>query len=116
LLIGSRGLALGGLAAGVAIGVAMTLRARAAIRSVEHAYRRLDAALVETEDARDELARANEELLHANAQIQAMNIAYGDVLNLADERSDGRMRALIEDTAGELVEFLEEQMKPRRPQ
>ena len=114
LVIGSRGIALVGVVAAVAIAVAMALRARTAIREVEEAYGNLDAALAGTEHARDDLARANEELRRANAQIQAMNIAYGGVLNLADERSDGKMRELIEDTAGDLIDFLEEHMKPRR--
>jgi hypothetical protein len=87
LLEGSRALVLIGLVAGVSIGVAMTFRARDSIRSVETAYARLDRALVDAERNRDELSTANEELARANVQIQAMHVAFADLLNLADERA-----------------------------
>jgi hypothetical protein len=114
LLIESHGLALVGVVTSVAIGLSMALRARESIRTAEDAYQRLDRALAETERARDELATANEELGRANAEIRAMQIAFADLLNLADERTHGRMRALIEDTGGELAELLEDQIEPKR--
>jgi hypothetical protein len=113
LLEGSRALVLIGLVAGVSIGVAMTFRARDSIRSVETAYARLDRALVDAERFRDELSTAIEELARANVQIQAMHVAFADLLNLADERAEGRMRELIEDTGDELASLLEEQMERR---
>ena len=114
LLIDARGLALVGLIASVAIGAAMALRARAAIRSAENAYAHLDGALADVERARDELADANEDLARANAQIQAVHVAYADLLNLTDEQTHGRVRELIEDTGGGLAEFLEEEMERQR--
>ncbi|MEJ7793867.1 MAG: hypothetical protein WKF65_18055 [Gaiellaceae bacterium] len=48
-MIDVRWLALVGLIASVTIGAAMALRARAAIRSAENAYSRLDRALADTE-------------------------------------------------------------------
>jgi hypothetical protein len=113
-LTGRRTLGLLGLAASVSIGAAMALRARDSIRTVEAAYARLDLALAETERARDELTLANDELGRANVGIRAMHIAFADLLNLADERTDGRMRALVEETGSELAELLEEQMEPER--
>jgi hypothetical protein len=108
-------LALVGLIAGGTIGLAMALRARDSIRTAEDAYRRLDQSLAERERAGDALALANEELGHANVQLQAMHVAFAELLNLADERANGRMRALIEETGGELAELLEEQLElPRR--
>jgi hypothetical protein len=107
LTIGSRGLAVAGLGSCVAIGVAMAFRATESIRTAEEAYLRLDRALADTERAKDELARAN-------AEIQAMQIAFADLLNLADERTEGRIRALIEDAGEDLAELLEEEL-PRRP-
>jgi hypothetical protein len=103
------------MAATAWIGAAMAVRARDSIRTAETAYSRLDRALVEAERARDRLREANDELARANAQIQAMHIAFADLLNLADERSSGRMRELIEDAGDELAELLEEQMRSRRP-
>ena len=37
-----------------------------------------------------------------------MQIALADALNLADERTEGRMRALIEDTGEQLASMLED--------
>lgn len=44
-----------------------------------------------------------------------MHIAFADLLNLADERSSGRMRELIEGAGHELAELLEEEMRQPRP-
>jgi hypothetical protein len=107
LAIASRGVAIAGVASCVAIGVAMAFRATGSIRTAEAAYGRLDHALAETENARDELARAN-------VEIQTIQIAFADLLNLADERTDGRIRELIEATGHELAELLEEGIAEKR--
>jgi hypothetical protein len=107
LAIASRGVATAGVTSCAAIGVAMAFRATGSIRTAEAAYRRLDRALAETENARDQLARAN-------VEIQTIQIAFGDLLNLADERADGRLRELIEATGQELAELLEEGIAKKR--
>jgi hypothetical protein len=107
LAIASLGVAIAGVGSCVAIGVAMAFRATGSIRTAEAAYRRLDRALAETENARDQLARAN-------VEIQTVQIAFGDLLNLADERADGRLRELIEATGQELAELLEEGIAKKR--
>jgi hypothetical protein len=43
-----------------------------------------------------------------------MQIAFADLLNFADERTEGRMRELIEDTGQELAELLEEEIGQKR--
>jgi hypothetical protein len=83
----------------------MALRARSSIRTAEDAYGRLDSAL--SERASDELAAANEELARTNLELRTTQLAMADVLNLADERTHGRMRELIEKTGGQLAELLE---------
>jgi hypothetical protein len=85
----------------------MAFRATESIRTAETAYLRLDRALAETERARDELARAN-------VEIQAMQIAFSDLLNLTDERTEGRIRELIEDTGQELADLLEDEIISKR--
>jgi hypothetical protein len=107
LMIDSRGLAIAGLGSCVAIGIAMAFRATDSIRTAEAAYRRLDRALAEAENARDDIARAN-------AEIQTIQIAFADLLNLADERTEGRIRELIEDTGHVLAELLEEEISQKR--
>lgn len=114
LLAGIGALALVGLFASVSIGVAMALRARNSIRTAENAYTRLDQALVESERTRDQLATANQDLARANLELRTMHVAIADLLNLADERTEGRMRELIEDTGSDLAELLEEEMARSR--
>jgi hypothetical protein len=103
-----------GIAASISVGIAMALRAREAIRNAEKAYARLDRALAEAERSADELTTANEELRQANIQMRAMQIAAADALNLADERSDGRLRELIQGTGEELAELLEQHLRRHR--
>jgi hypothetical protein len=110
----SRVLTLIGLFGSISIGIAMALRARDSIRTAESAYSRLDRTLADAERARDELADANEDLARANAQIQAVHIAYADLLNLTDERTSGRIRELLEDTGEDLAELLEGEMERER--
>ena len=86
----------------------MAFRARDSIRTTEVAYSRLDEALRESEQARDDLARANEELARANTELGVIHTAFSDLLDLADERSRGRMRELIEETGDQLAEPLME--------
>jgi hypothetical protein len=105
LSVGSRGLVLAGLAACTAIGIAMAVRATESIRTAEGAYQRLDCALAESERAKDDLTRAN-------AEIRTIQIAFADLLNLADERTEGRVRELIEDAGHDLAQLLEEGIPP----
>lgn len=106
--------ALVGVMTGVTVGIGMALRARSSIRTAESAYARLDRALSESERARDELAAANDDLARVNMELRVMHTAFADLLNLADERSSGRMRELIEDTGDELATLLEAEMEQRR--
>jgi hypothetical protein len=115
LLEGSRALVVIGLLASVGIGAAMAFRARDSIRTAEDAYSRLDRALSDSERSRGEIAADNEELARANVELRVMHTAFADLLNLADERSSGRMRELIEDAGDELAELLEEELRHRRP-
>ena len=114
LLADSSVLVIVGVVMAVWIGVAMALRARDSIRTAEDAYRRLDEALADSERSRDDLATGNEELARANLELRTMHVAIADLLNLADERTHGRMRELIQDTGDELADLLEEEMRRTR--
>jgi hypothetical protein len=102
LRVGSNGVASVGVIASIAIGAAMALRARQSLRSAEHAYSRLDEALVETERAKDDLAEANEALDRANTEMRAAQVVAAELLYLADH-------ALIAKTGRDLRETLREQ-------
>jgi hypothetical protein len=111
LRINNHAVALTGLGACGIIAIAMALRARDSIRTAEGAYRRLDRTLADAERAKDGLLLANRDLSHANAEIRALHIAYADLLNLTDERTQGRIRALIEDTGGILAKVLTDELE-----
>lgn len=110
-LADDRTVALVGLLASVAVGVAMTLRARDSMQSVASAYLRLDQSLRETESARDELAAANSELARANAEIRQMHVAVAQMLNNVDDKTHGRMRAVMERAGRDLTAILEEHLE-----
>ena len=103
-----------GLVSSAVIGVAMAVRARDSIRTAETAYERLDRELAGSERLRDELAASNHGLARANLEMQTLQVAMADLLNLADERAGGRIRELVEDTGGELAELLEQELDRTR--
>jgi hypothetical protein len=103
-----------GLVSSAVIGAAMALRARDSIRTAETAYERLDRELAGSERLRDELAAANHGLARANLEMQTLQVAMADLLNLADERAGGRIRELVEDTGGDLAELLEQELDRTR--
>lgn len=69
--------------------------------------------LVGVECERDALLAANAELRNDNVALRSMDIAFRDVLNLADERSHGQLRNLVGQIGETLAEWLEEQMNDR---
>lgn len=100
-----------GLGASVAIGAAMTLRAATAIGEVEIAYERLDRGRFAEEQARDELLRANDELARTNVELRLVQESLRDLLALADERTGGRLRALIESSGDDVARLLRDYLR-----
>jgi hypothetical protein len=88
------------------IGGAMAVRARNSIREVERAYADLDHAHLALERAHDELAEANDELARANVEIRAVHAGLENLLVIADERTHGALRELIEEAGEDLAAFL----------
>jgi hypothetical protein len=88
------------------VGAAMAFRARNSIREVERAYIDLDHAHLALERAHDELAQANDELARTNVEIRAVHAAFEDLLVIADERTHGGLRELIEEAGEDLAQFL----------
>ena len=66
--------------------------------------------LAKLEHERDALLAANERYRNDNIVLRAMDVAFRDILNLADERSHGQMRILCEQIGDQLAEWLTEQM------
>ena len=66
--------------------------------------------LAKLEHERDQLLAANERYRNDNIVLRTMDVAFRDILNLADERTHGQMRILFEQIGEQLAEWLTEQM------
>jgi hypothetical protein len=97
-----------GVAASAAIAVAMAFRAQDALRTGAHSSELLDDALLQSERARDALNLANERLQRKNAELRTLQIAVAQGFNLIDERTQGRLRELIEQAGDDLVALFDE--------
>ena len=103
-----RNVAIVGAAATAAIAVAMAFRAAESIRAVRRSSLLLDDALAESERARNELNFANERLQRKNAELQVLRLAVAQGFNFIDERTQGRLRELIEEAGDDLVALVDE--------
>ncbi len=100
-----------GLSVVLALGWAAAVIARGSLRLLEEAYLELDQALFTREQRCDRLMCENEELAGANVGLRAAQIAFAELLNLANDQSNGQMRLLVEETGAGLAEILSEQLR-----
>lgn len=98
-----------GITAGVVIGLAVSLRTLSALDESRSAYRRLDEAHLSLEQVAAERDETIETLARRNVEHNAAQAMLGSLLELADDRSNGQLRARLEETAEDLAEWL-----PRR--
>ena len=111
LMTDRREVALIAVLASVTIAVAMVIRARDSLRSAELSSERLDSALTESERKRAELDVANARLQQTNASLQTIHLAVRQGFNLIDERTQGRLRELIEQTGDDLAALVDERIE-----
>lgn len=107
---GHKLLAITGIATAAVTVLALALRHRTSLRLLERAYADLDLALAETEHRNDQLASANRDLQQANASLRALHVASAQLLNLADERTRGQLRDLLDETGDDLRSLIEEHL------
>jgi hypothetical protein len=86
----------------------MAARAAESIRAVRRSSRLLDEALADSERARDELDVANQRLQRTNAELRTLQLAVAQGFNLIDERTQGRLRDLIEQAGDDLISLVDE--------
>jgi hypothetical protein len=111
-LMGDRqNVALIGIATSVAIAASMVLRARDSVRTAELSSELLDSVLVESERTRDELHVANAQLQKTNAELRTLQLAVAQGFNLIDERTQGRLRELIEQAGDDLAALVDETLE-----
>lgn len=97
-----------GLAGCITVALAMTLRARDSIRAAERSSELLDRALAESERAQDELRVANERLQRTNVSLRTLQVTVAQGFNLIDERTQGRLRELVEEAGDDLAALVAE--------
>ena len=97
-----------GLVASVGIAVAMALRADDSISAAKRSSALLDRALVDSRRAHDELNIANERLQRTNAELRTLQVAVAQGFNLIDERTQGRLRELVEEAGNDLAALVDE--------
>jgi biopolymer transport protein ExbB/TolQ len=110
LMTDRRSVALSGLLASMTIAVAMVLRARDSVRAAELSSELLDSALADSERARAELNAANERLQRTNVDLRTLRIAVAQGFNLIDERTQGRLREVVEHAGDDLAALVEESL------
>lgn len=108
LITDRAGVTIVGLSTSITIAVTMGVRARDSIRMAERSSELLDSALAESERARDELRLANEKLQRTNASLRTLHIAVAQGFNLIDERTQGRLRGLVEEAGDDLAALVAE--------
>lgn len=97
-----------GIACAAVAALAMSLRGRNAILTAEQASIELDRALATTEHDRDELHQANTLLEERLDELRTLRLVSAQWLNVLDDRSDGRLRELVERAGGDLEALTEE--------
>jgi hypothetical protein len=108
-LVGDRrNVALIAVAASVAIAASMVTRARDSLRTAEQSSEMLDTVLAESERTRDELRVANSRLQQTNAELRTLQLAIAQGFNLIDERTQGRLRELVQQAGDDLAALVDE--------
>jgi hypothetical protein len=96
------------LAAAAVLAIAMGVITQTTIWAGRRTCDALDRALSRSESAREELRVANERLQRRNAQLQAVQLAVEDGFDWIDERTQGRLRELVEEAGDELAALVDE--------
>lgn len=89
-----------------AAGIVLGALADRALRSADLLDDTLRATAEEARVTRDRLEAANATLQSRNAEVVATHVAVCHMLDLADDRTGGRLRMIVEDTSEELADML----------
>ncbi|MGH3025191.1 MAG: hypothetical protein ACRDLR_01945 [Gaiellaceae bacterium] len=103
--------ALVGVLASVAIAIAMVTRARGSLRRAELSSALLETVLAESERARARLDMDNVKLQQANAGLRTVQLAVTQGFDLIDERTQGRLREIVEESGDALAALVDETLE-----
>lgn len=111
LISDRRNVALIGILASITIAVAMVIRARDSLRTVERSSELLDSVLTEAERERARLDLANARLQQTNVSLRMIQLAVRQGFNLIDEQTQGRLREVVEQSGGDLAALVDETLE-----
>ena len=86
----------------------MVTRARRSLRTAELSSALLEAVLAESERARARLDMDNAKLQQANAGLRTIQLAVAQGFDLIDERTQGRLRKIVEESGDALAALVDE--------
>jgi hypothetical protein len=89
----------------------MVTRARGSLRRAELSSALLETVLAESERARARLDMDNAKLQQANAGLRTVQLAVAQGFDLIDERTQGRLREIVEESGDELVALVDETLE-----
>jgi hypothetical protein len=111
---GSQSMALAGSLVSVCLSGGVVFRARTMLVRCDRARVDSGDGLEEWGRRYRELAGEYDELRRAHLRVRLLHESFADLLNLIDERSQGRLRALVEATGDELARLLEDYLAQPR--
>lgn len=100
--------ALVGVLSSVTIAVAMVYRAHRSLRTAELSSVLLETVLAESERARTQLDTENAKLQRTNAGLRTIQLAVAQGFDLIDERTQGRLRKIVEESGDALAALVDE--------
>ena len=106
--MGQKSVAMVGLAFTALIAVVMAVRACTAVRAEVRSRDVCERALAKSERACEELHLANERLQRRNAELQTFQLAVVQGFDWIDERTQGRLKELVEEAGDELAALVED--------
>ena len=112
LMTDRREVALIAVLASITIAVAMVIRARDSLRSAERSSELLDSALdrIGAQESRTR-RRQRPTADRRTPSLQTIHLAVAQGFNLIDERTQGRLRELIEQTGDDLAALVDERIE-----
>ena len=89
----------------------MVTRARGSLRRAELSSALVEKVLAESERARARLDMDNAKLQQTNAGLRTVQIAVAQGFNLIDERTQGRLREIVEESGDALAALVDETLE-----
>ena len=99
-----------GFGSGLAIAIAMTLRAYNSLRKARRSLDLLNQVFAESQQARRDLTATKVKLERKNLELRMVQIAVAQGFTLVDERTQGRLREIVIQAGDDLAALVDESL------